>query len=162
MRSRARWNANLIKLALIFVSDASKIKHEHTQYHNRRHYYCSFYHSCHHLSSSSYVLDASKTSSEHNHQSYTSKGIWRHGDRLFCKKFLCFNTMPCRHMPLLVHFWNHHSVASLCAVLSEAPFGSIQLTVCLRQHYYTIVLSKRNIFTTSDYKLILRNQNHIT
>ena len=26
------------------------------------------------------------------------------GDRLFCKEFLCFNTVPCRHMPLLVHF----------------------------------------------------------
>ena len=22
----------------------------------------------------------------------------------FCKEFLCVNTMPCRHMPLLVHF----------------------------------------------------------
>ena len=22
---------------------------------------------------------------------------------LFCKELLCFNTMPCRHMPLLVH-----------------------------------------------------------
>ena len=38
-------------------------------------------------------------------QSYISKGIWRQGNRLFCKEFLCFNTMPCRHMPLLVHFW---------------------------------------------------------
>ena len=26
------------------------------------------------------------------------------GHRLFCKEFLRFNTMPCRHMPLLVHF----------------------------------------------------------
>ena len=26
------------------------------------------------------------------------------GHRLFCKEFLCFNTMPWRHMPLLVHF----------------------------------------------------------
>ena len=22
-----------------------------------------------------------------------------------CKEFLCFNTTPCRHVPLLVHFW---------------------------------------------------------
>ena len=27
------------------------------------------------------------------------------GRRLFCKEFLCFDTIPCRHMPLLVHFW---------------------------------------------------------
>ena len=26
------------------------------------------------------------------------------GRRLFCKELLCFNTVPCRHMPLLVHF----------------------------------------------------------
>ena len=25
------------------------------------------------------------------------------GHRLFCKEFLCFNTMPRRHMPLLMH-----------------------------------------------------------
>ena len=36
---------------------------------------------------------------------YASKGIWRRGVSSFCKKFLCFNTMPCRHMPLLVHSW---------------------------------------------------------
>ena len=39
-------------------------------------------------------------------QSYISKGIWRTGHRLFCKGFLCFNNMPCRPMPLLVHFWD--------------------------------------------------------
>ena len=38
-------------------------------------------------------------------QSYISKGIWRQGIGSFCKEFLCFNTMPCRHMPLIVHFW---------------------------------------------------------
>ena len=27
------------------------------------------------------------------------------GHRLFYKELLCFNTMPCRHMPLPVHFW---------------------------------------------------------
>ena len=37
-------------------------------------------------------------------QSYTSKGIRRQGNRLFCKEFPCFSTMPCRHVPLLVHF----------------------------------------------------------
>ena len=26
------------------------------------------------------------------------------GHRLFFEEFQCFNTMPCRHMPLLVHF----------------------------------------------------------
>ena len=26
------------------------------------------------------------------------------GRRLFCKEFLCFNTLPYRHVPLLVHF----------------------------------------------------------
>ena len=25
------------------------------------------------------------------------------GQRLFCMEFLCFNTLPCRHMPLLAH-----------------------------------------------------------
>ena len=38
-------------------------------------------------------------------QSYTSKGIWRQGMGSFCKEFLRFNTMPRRHLPLLVHFW---------------------------------------------------------
>ena len=38
-------------------------------------------------------------------KSYISKGIWREGIGSFCKEFRCFNTMPCRHMPLLVHFW---------------------------------------------------------
>ena len=28
------------------------------------------------------------------------------GHWLFCREFLCFNTMPRRHMPLLVHFWD--------------------------------------------------------
>ena len=38
-------------------------------------------------------------------QSYISKGIGRQGIiRLFCQELLCFNTMPCRRMPLLVHF----------------------------------------------------------
>ena len=27
------------------------------------------------------------------------------GRRLFSKEVLCFNTMPCRHVPVLVHFW---------------------------------------------------------
>ena len=34
---------------------------------------------------------------------YTSKGIRRQGVSSFCKKSLGVNTMPCRHMPLLVH-----------------------------------------------------------
>ena len=38
-------------------------------------------------------------------QSYICKGIWRQGNRLFCKDLLCFNTMPRRHMPLFVRFW---------------------------------------------------------
>ena len=33
------------------------------------------------------------------------------GHMLFCKEFLCFNTMPCRHMPLLVHFRDLASLA---------------------------------------------------
>ena len=37
-------------------------------------------------------------------QSYRSKGIWRQGDRHFCKTLWCFDTMPGRHTPLLVHF----------------------------------------------------------
>lgn len=39
-------------------------------------------------------------------QSYTSKGIRRQGNRFFCRKcpcYICFNTMPCRRMPFLVH-----------------------------------------------------------
>ena len=61
-------------------------------------------------------------------QSYISKGIWRQGIvRLFRKEFLCFNTMPCRHMPLLVHFWNtcmmgliwlsHHTILQWLSVM---------------------------------------------
>ena len=39
-------------------------------------------------------------------QSYISKGVWRRGIGFVCKEFpLCFIAMPCRHMPLLVHFW---------------------------------------------------------
>ena len=38
-------------------------------------------------------------------QSYISKGIRRQGIGSFCEKSPCFNTTPCRHMPLLVHFW---------------------------------------------------------
>ena len=33
------------------------------------------------------------------------EGHMKTGHRLFCKEFLCFNTMPCRHVPFLVHFW---------------------------------------------------------
>ena len=40
-------------------------------------------------------------------QSYISSGHTRTGHRLFCKEFLCLNTMLCRHMPLLVHFWSY-------------------------------------------------------
>ena len=36
-------------------------------------------------------------------QSCTSKGSGRRGVGSFCKRFLCFNIMPCRHMPLLAH-----------------------------------------------------------
>ena len=42
--------------------------------------------------------------SSRHHQSYTSKGIQRQGIGSFCKEFLCFDTMSCRHMPLLAHF----------------------------------------------------------
>ena len=38
-------------------------------------------------------------------QNYISKGIMTTGHRLFCKEFACFNTMPCRLMPLLVQLW---------------------------------------------------------
>ena len=44
------------------------------------------------------------------HQSYASEGIRRQGNRLFCRESLCFNLMPRRHMPLLVHFWGHAEV----------------------------------------------------
>ena len=37
-------------------------------------------------------------------QSRVSKGIRRQGPSSFCQEFLRFNTTPCRHMPLLVHF----------------------------------------------------------
>ena len=41
---------------------------------------------------------------ERESQSYIKVRAYddRHG--LFCKEVLCFNTMPYRHMPLLVHF----------------------------------------------------------
>ena len=38
-------------------------------------------------------------------RSYTSKGLWRQGNRLFCKDFLRFNTVPCRHMPLHMYMY---------------------------------------------------------
>ena len=38
-------------------------------------------------------------------QSCTSKGIGRQAIGSFCKEMLCFSTMPCRPMPLLVLFW---------------------------------------------------------
>ena len=50
-------------------------------------------------------LAAERARPDPKSQSYTSKGIWRLGIGLFCKEFLCFDTVPCRHMPLLVHFW---------------------------------------------------------
>ena len=53
-------------------------------------------------------------------QSYTSKGIWRQGNRLFCKEVLRFNTTPRRHMPLPVHLWGTVLAASFFAGL--APF----------------------------------------
>ena len=42
---------------------------------------------------------AMSPSSELHKQGHMTTGHW-----LFCKKFLRFNTMPCRHMPLLVYF----------------------------------------------------------
>ena len=38
------------------------------------------------------------------------------GHGLLCRECLCFNTVPCRHMPLLVHFW---------ALLGFAPCQSL-------------------------------------
>ena len=37
-------------------------------------------------------------------QSYTSKGVGRQGIGSLCKQLLCFSSMPCRLMALLVHF----------------------------------------------------------
>ena len=47
-------------------------------------------------------------------QSCTSQGIGRQGICSFCKNILCFNTMPCRHMPLFVHFWTTERLAEHC------------------------------------------------
>ena len=41
----------------------------------------------------------------HSRSCIIRKGIRRQGVGCFCKDCLCFDTMPCRHMPLLVHFW---------------------------------------------------------
>ena len=41
-------------------------------------------------------------------QSYARKGIARQGIGSFCREILCSSTMPCRLMPLLVHFWGGH------------------------------------------------------
>ena len=39
-------------------------------------------------------------------RSYTSKGKGPQGINIFCKEMLCFGTvLPCRPMPLPVHFW---------------------------------------------------------
>ena len=54
-------------------------------------------------------------------QSYISKGIWRQGIGSLVKEFLCFNTMPCRHMPLLVHSWMRNHVRR---IMEGFPSGS--------------------------------------
>ena len=52
------------------------------------------------------------------------------GRRLFCKEILCFNTMPCRHMPLLVHFW---SEAFACKDISDFC-SNVGISVCSHMH----------------------------
>ena len=39
------------------------------------------------------------------------------GHRLFCEELLCFDTIPCRHMPLLVHFWQSTRLRLLISAL---------------------------------------------
>ena len=47
---------------------------------------------------------ARRSALQNSNQSYASKGIMTTGHKLSCKDFLCFNTVPCRPTPLLVHF----------------------------------------------------------
>ena len=58
-----------------------------------------------------------------------SKGIRRMGDRLFCKESLCFNTMPCRHMRLIVR----HESLSL----------SLSLSMCIHIYIYIYIYTYR-------------------
>ena len=45
--------------------------------------------------------------------SCTRRGIGRQGIGSLCKQFLSFSTMPCRHMPLLVHFRSGYAASCL-------------------------------------------------
>ena len=43
------------------------------------------------------------------------------GHRLSCKEFLCFDTVPCLHMPLLVHFWVCHAAVMQLLFVAATP-----------------------------------------
>ena len=47
------------------------------------------------------------------------KGHMTTGHRLCCQEFLCFRNMPCRHMPLLVHFWGPNPAYSVGVARSD-------------------------------------------
>ena len=61
---------------------------------------------------------------------YICKGVWRQGNRLFCRAFLCFSTTPCRRMPLLVHFLYHYMMVI-----------HIHLSLSLYLYLYLFVIS---------------------
>ena len=42
------------------------------------------------------------------------------GHRLLCKEFLRFNTVPCRHMPLLAYFWCWEALLAACSPTHSA------------------------------------------
>ena len=84
-------------------------------------------------------------------QSCTSKGIGRRGVGSFCREILGFSTMPCRPVPLLVHFWDmrcpylshfaniflSHFISRNCGTSATTPFvltppGSCQEMACAR------------------------------
>ena len=75
-------------------------------------------------------------------QSYISKGIGQKGIGSFCKEFLCFSTMRCRHMPLCNSERSHHFfvlLAKIGATLSALLRGAVSVPLTL---YHTGVCEK--------------------
>ena len=74
-------------------------------------------------------IQTSDTPSES--QERTSKGIGRQGVGSFCKELLCFNTMPCRPMPLPVHFRESNRGSHVYA------YTYIYIYICIHMCVYT-------------------------
>ena len=69
------------------------------------------------------------------------------GHRLFCKEFLCFDTIPCRHMPLFVHFctwlhefWSSSNTRKTDSIHHHHPEGVVYRSFCFNSS--TVAVSK--------------------